>query len=72
MADASGYEKAAPWLREQMTRFEKALTEIRTTHAGRPASEVKTALLAASERHGVHIANEVAQFAAERIADGRL
>ncbi|MFD8148496.1 hypothetical protein [Streptomyces sp. NPDC059708] len=58
MADASDYEKA--------------LTEIRTTHAGRPAPEVKTALLAAGEKYGVRIANEVAQDAAERIADGTL
>ncbi|CAG7623890.1 hypothetical protein SBRY_170020 [Actinacidiphila bryophytorum] len=47
-----------------MARYEKALTEIRTTHAGRPALEVMTTLLAAGERHGVRIANEVAKDAA--------
>ncbi|MEU8735667.1 hypothetical protein AB0C68_40810 [Streptomyces tendae] len=72
MADASDYEKAVPWLREQVRRYEKALAEIRATHAGRPALEVKAALLAAGERHGLQIANEVAQDAAERIADGTL
>ncbi|MFB7788037.1 hypothetical protein ACFY0N_37495 [Streptomyces vinaceus] len=72
MADASDYEKAMPRVQEHVARFEKALTEIRATHAGRPAPEVKEALLAAGERHGVRIANEVAQDAAERIADGTL
>lgn len=72
MADACDYEKAVPWIQDQVTRYEKALTEIRTTHAGRPAPDVKAALLAAGERHGVRIANEVAQDAAERIANGTL
>lgn len=72
MADASDYERAVPWLREQVRRYEKALTEVRATHAGRPAPEVKKALLAAGERNGVRIAYEVAQDAAERIADGTL
>ncbi|MER6781182.1 MULTISPECIES: hypothetical protein [unclassified Streptomyces] len=72
MADAADYEKSMPWVQEQVTRYEKALTEIRVTHAGRPAPEVKAALLAAGERCGVRIANEVAQDAAERIADGTL
>jgi hypothetical protein len=61
-----------PWVQEQVTRYEKALAEIRVTHADRSAPEVKAALLAAGERHGVRIANEVAQDAAERIADGTL
>lgn len=72
MADTSEYENAMPWVQEQVTRYEKALAEIRVTHAGRSVSEVKAALLAAGERHGVRIANEVAQDAAERIADGTL
>ncbi|MFD8204150.1 hypothetical protein [Streptomyces sp. NPDC059701] len=72
MTDASDYERAIPWLRDQAMRYEKALTEVRATHVGRPASEVKKALLAAGERNGVQIANEVAQDAAERIADGTL
>lgn len=72
MADASDYEKAAPWLQEQVARYEKALAEVRATHGGRPAPEVKAALLAAGERHGIRIANEVAQDAAGRISDGAL
>ncbi|MDH6543972.1 hypothetical protein [Streptomyces sp. SPB4] len=72
MADASDYEKAMPRVQEHAARFEKALTEIRATHAGRPAPEVKEALLAAGERYGVRVANEVAQDAAERIADSTL
>ncbi|MEU5811877.1 hypothetical protein [Streptomyces sp. NPDC047718] len=72
MADVSEYEKVMPRVQEHVARYEKALAEIRTTHAGRPTPEVREALLAAGERHGVHIANEVAQDAAERIADGTL
>ncbi|MET9964310.1 hypothetical protein ABZ128_35400 [Streptomyces sp. NPDC006326] len=72
MADASEYEKAMPWLQEQVARYMKALEEVRETHAGRPAPEVKAALLAAGERHSVRIPNEVAQDAAGRIADGTL
>lgn len=72
MADPSDYEKAAPRLQEQVTRYEKALTEIHATHRGRPVPEAKAALVAAGERHGVRIANEVAQDAAGRIADGTL
>ncbi|MFD6418116.1 hypothetical protein [Streptomyces sp. NPDC060194] len=72
MADVSEYEKAMPRVQEHAARYEKALAEIRTTHAGKPAPEVRKALLATGERHGVRIANEVAQDAAERIADGTL
>lgn len=72
VADASEYEKAMPWLQEQAARYMKTLAEVRATHGGRPAAEVKAALLAAGERHGVRIANEVAQDAAGRIADGTL
>lgn len=72
MTDASEYDKAMPWLQEQVARYEKALAEVRVTHRGRPEPEVKAALLAAGERHGVRIANEVAQDTAGRIADGTL
>ncbi|GLX23458.1 MULTISPECIES: hypothetical protein [Streptomyces] len=68
MADVSEYEKAMPRVQEHVAQYEKALAEIRTTHAGRPAPEAREALLAA----GVRIASEVAQDAAERIADGTL
>ncbi|MFE3582662.1 hypothetical protein, partial [Streptomyces vinaceus] len=53
MADVSDYEKALPRVQEHVARYEKALAEIRTTHAGRPAPEVREALLAAGERYGV-------------------
>ncbi|MFI5642948.1 hypothetical protein ACIA8H_36920 [Streptomyces goshikiensis] len=72
MVDASEYDKAMPWLQEQVARYEKALVEVRVTHGGRPVSKVKAALLAAGERHGIRIANEVAQDAAGRIAEGTL
>lgn len=39
---------------------------------GRPVSEVKASLLVAGERHGLGIANGVAQYAAGCIADGWL
>ncbi|MFK0239008.1 hypothetical protein [Streptomyces vinaceus] len=71
MADASDCEKVAPWLQEQVARYEKALAES-TRRKWQTGARGEGSSSDRRVRHGVGIANEVAQYAAGRIADGTL
>ncbi|GAA0408208.1 hypothetical protein GCM10009530_70680 [Microbispora corallina] len=66
MSSISEYDEAMPRVRKHLEQFERALKLVRTTHRGRPISEVLGALDKAFEAEGAQVWNDVRAEVARR------
>lgn len=67
MSGSDAYDDAMPQVHDYLHRYERALGDVRESHAGRPYGEVLEALTAAFAAEGVTVWAEVAADAARRI-----
>jgi uncharacterized NAD(P)/FAD-binding protein YdhS len=70
VADTGDYQAALPHVREHVERFERAARKIGRTHRGRPAPEVRAALMAAFEAEDITVLAESLRVVSDSIALG--
>lgn len=68
MVDPAEYDKDMPRVRENLEKFERAVANVRRSHAGCPLDEVRQALFREFRSEGLVVWNEVADDAARHIA----
>ncbi|MEV7623720.1 hypothetical protein [Actinoplanes sp. NPDC089786] len=68
-AEGDGYGDAMPQVRDHVAKFKTVLGRVRTTHRGRPQSEVLSALEAEAAAEGIEVWREVAEEAARLISN---
>ncbi|GII29930.1 hypothetical protein Pmi06nite_33720 [Planotetraspora mira] len=73
ISGAGGYDEdiIVPYVRERLEKYLRAFDGVRTTHRGRPVSEVRSALDKAFEAEDLEVWNEVRDDAARVISEGR-
>ncbi|WP_406083315.1 hypothetical protein OHA01_31895 [Micromonospora zamorensis] len=68
-AEPTGYEQDMPAVQANLEKFERAWAKVRSSHAGRPVDEVRAAMTQAFDAEGLKVWREIADFAAQTIAN---